>query len=117
MRTRKTLTIGELDFDKSGGLVPVVVQDCKTLKVLTLAYANREALKKTIETKYAHYFRRSFGRVMKKGETSGNIQEIKRIYVDCDSDAVMYLVKPKGPACHLGKETCFHRKLENRKRQ
>ncbi len=108
---KRVLTIDDLDFEKQNGLVPVVVQDCETLKVLTLAYADKEALRKTLETEYAHYFRRSFGKVMKKGETSGNFQKIKEICVDCDSDAVLYLVQPKGPACHLGEETCFHCKL------
>ena len=106
------LTINDLDFKKQSGLVPVVVQDCRTLKVLTLAYADKEALRKTLETKYAHYFRRSFGKVMRKGETSGNVQKGKEVLVDCDSDAVLYLVQPTGPACHLGEETCFHCKLQ-----
>jgi len=106
------LTISDLDFSKGNGLVPVVVQDCRTLKVLTLAYANPEAIEKTLRTGYAHYFRRSYGKVMKKGETSGNVQEVMDILVDCDSDTVLYLVKPIGPACHLGNETCFHCRLE-----
>lgn len=112
MKTKRLLTGEDLDFRKGNGLLPVVVQDYKTLKVLTLAYANEEAIEKTLATGYAHYFRRSFGKVMKKGETSGNIQEVKEILVDCDSDTVLYLVKSKGPACHLGGETCFYRKLE-----
>ena len=102
----------DLDFSKGGGLIPVVVQDNESLRVLSLAYADREALEKTIETGYAHFFRRSFGRVMKKGETSRNVQEVKNIMVDCDRDAVLYLVKPAGPACHLGEGTCFHNKLK-----
>ncbi len=113
MKTRRLLTIDNLDFKKGNGLLPVVVQDYKTLKVLTLAYANEEAIEKTLATGYAHYFRRSFGKVMKKGGTSGNIQEVKKILVDCDSDTVLYLVKPKGPACHLGGESCFHSKLKS----
>ncbi len=108
----RLLTLNDLDFKKQSGLVPVVVQDCRTLKVLTLAYADKEALRRTLETKYAHYFRRSFGKVMKKGETSGNVQRVKEVLVDCDSDAVLYLVEPTGPACHLGKETCFHCTLQ-----
>ncbi len=111
MRTRLR-TIDDLDFKKQNGLVPVIVQDCRTLKILTLAYADEEALRRTLETKYAHYFRRSFGKVMKKGETSGNVQRVKEVLVDCDSDAVLYLVDPKGPACHLGEETCFHCALQ-----
>ncbi len=112
MKTKRLLSIDDLDFDKGGGLIPAVVQDCETMKVLTVAYVNREALEKTVETSYAHYYRRSFGRVMKKGETSGNTQEIKEILVDCDKDAVLFIVKQKGPACHLGEETCFHNTLE-----
>jgi phosphoribosyl-AMP cyclohydrolase len=106
--------IDEVDFEKAGGLVPVIVQDHESLRVLTLAYVNREALQKTIETGYAHFFRRSLGRVMKKGETSGNIQKVKEILVDCDRDAVLYLVEPSGPACHLGEETCFHNRLKDK---
>ena len=113
MKFRRLVSIDELDFEKGKGLVPVVVQDFKSLRVLTLAYADREALKMTIKTGYAYFFRRSFGRVMKKGETSGNVQKVKDILVDCDMDAVLYLVEPKGPACHLGEETCFHNRLKD----
>ena len=112
MKVRKLVSIDELDFEKGGGLVPVVVQDYKSLRVLTLAYATREALEETIKTGYAHFFRRSFGRVMKKGATSGNVQKVKEILVDCDMDAVLYLVEPRGPACHLGEESCFHNRLK-----
>ena len=113
MKFRRLVSIDELDFEKGKGLVPVVVQDFKSLRVLTLAYADREALEMTIKTGYAYFFRRSFGRVMKKGETSGNVQKVKDILVDCDMDAVLYLVEPKGPACHLGEETCFHNRLKD----
>jgi len=113
LKLRKLVGIDDLDFKKGGGLVPVVVQDYKSLKVLTLAYVDREALEKTIETGYAYFFRRSFGRVMKKGETSGNVQKVREILVDCDMDAVLYLVEPEGPACHLGEETCFHNGLKD----
>ncbi|MEM2110308.1 MAG: phosphoribosyl-AMP cyclohydrolase [Candidatus Bathyarchaeia archaeon] len=112
--TRKLLNIDDLDFSKGDGLIPAIAQDSESLKVLTLAYVNREALEKTIETGYAHYFRRSFGRVMKKGETSGNVQEVEDILIDCDHDAILFLVKQTGPACHLGKETCFHNKVKYR---
>ena len=112
MKVRKLLSIDDLDFEKGGGLIPVVVQDYRSMKVLTLAYADREALEMTIKTGYAHFFRRSFGRVMMKGATSGNVQKVREILVDCDADAVLYLVEPKGPACHLGEETCFHNRLK-----
>lgn len=112
MKKRRPLSLKDLDFHKGNGLIPVVVQDHRTMEVLTLAYVDREALEKTLETGYAHYFRRSFGRVMKKGETSGNVQEVEEVLVDCDHDAVLYLVEPRGPACHLGEKTCFHNKLK-----
>ncbi|MCS7120948.1 MAG: phosphoribosyl-AMP cyclohydrolase [Nitrososphaerota archaeon] len=111
--TKEILDLDDIDFKKGGGLVPVVVQDTKTLKVLSLAYANREALEKTIKTGYAHFFRRSLGRVMKKGETSGHVMRVKEILIDCDRDAILYLVEPSGPACHLGEETCFHNLLKH----
>jgi len=114
LKIKKLVSIDDLDFGKGDSLVPVVVQDSETLKVLTLAYVNREAIEKTMQTGYAHFFRRSFGKVTKKGETSGNIEEVKEILVDCDYDAVIYLVRPAGPACHLGEETCFHNKLKRR---
>ncbi|MEM1977022.1 MAG: phosphoribosyl-AMP cyclohydrolase [Nitrososphaerota archaeon] len=112
MRGKRIVSIDELDFEKCDGLLPVVVQDYETGIVLTLAYANREAIQRTIETGYAHYYRRSHGRVMMKGETSGNIQEVVDIFVDCDMDALLYVVKPRGPACHLGEKTCFHNRLK-----
>ncbi len=103
--------IDELDWDKMNGHIPVVTQEADTLEVLTLAYINREALKLTMETGWAHYYRRSHGKVMKKGVTSGNVQRVRDILPDCDNDAVVYLVEQTGPACHLGERTCFHRKV------
>lgn len=117
MKAKARVIIDDLDFEKGGGLIPVVAQDIGTLKVLTLAYASKEALEMTIETGFAHYFRRSFGKVMKKGETSGNVQRVSEILVDCDNDAVLYIVKPNGPACHLGEESCFHKRLHQTKRE
>ena len=112
MKPKKLISLDDLDFSKDKGLLPVVVQDSESKQVLTLAYVNREALEKTIKTGYAHYFRRSHDRIMKKGETSKNVQQVKEILVDCDADTVLFLVKPQGPACHLGEETCFHNKLQ-----
>jgi phosphoribosyl-AMP cyclohydrolase len=111
MRSTKSISIEDLDFRKGKGLVPVIVQDYKSLEILTLAYVNREALEKTVKTGQTHFFRRSKGRVMKKGETSGNIQEIKEILVDCDHDSLIFIVNQKGMPCHLEKDTCFHNKL------
>lgn len=108
----RKVKIEELDFEKGGGLIPVVVQDHRSLKVLTLAYVNPEALRRTLETGYAHYYRRSKGKVMMKGETSGNVQRVLDIIVDCDRDSLIFLVEQKGVACHLGEETCFHNRLD-----
>ncbi|MFQ6095086.1 MAG: phosphoribosyl-AMP cyclohydrolase [Candidatus Bathyarchaeia archaeon] len=110
------LSIEGLDFEKGNGLIPVVVQDCSSKQVLTLAYVDEEALRKTIESGYAHYFRRSKGKVMKKGESSGNVQRVMDILVDCDYDALIFLVEQRGFACHLGKETCFHNTLAESER-
>jgi phosphoribosyl-AMP cyclohydrolase len=90
----------------------VVVQDFKTNRVLMLAYANIEAIKKTLSTGYAHYWSRSREELWKKGGTSGNIQKIKDILADCDYDAILYVVEQTGNVCHTGKETCFHNRLK-----
>ena len=108
----KNLANEELDFAKGGGLMPVVTQEAGTLEVLTLAYVNKEALELTQKTGFAHYFRRSHGKVMKKGITSGNVQKIVDIYTDCDQDALLYLVEQTGPACHLGEHSCFHYRVK-----
>ncbi len=101
----------DLDFVKRRGLVPVIVQDLKTKDVLMLAYANREALKNTIETGNAWFWSSSKKRLWMKGEESGNLQPVREILVDCDSDALIYLVDSSNPACHTGKRSCFHNKL------
>ncbi|HIP25143.1 MAG TPA: phosphoribosyl-AMP cyclohydrolase [Archaeoglobus profundus] len=99
-----------IKFDEKG-LVPVIVQDVNTKEILMLAYANREALKKTLETGYAHYWSRSRKKIWMKGETSGNIQRVVEVRIDCDGDAILYLVEQKGVACHTGNYTCFYRQL------
>ena len=104
-------TIDEIDFEKSGGLVPVIVQDVNSKEVLTLAYANKESLKLAQETKKSWFYSRSRNKLWMKGEESGNIQSIKEILVDCDSDAIIYLFEPSGPACHTGERNCFHHTL------
>ncbi|TXT54343.1 MAG: Phosphoribosyl-AMP cyclohydrolase [Candidatus Thorarchaeota archaeon] len=106
------IEIAGLDFEKGDGLIPVVVQEARTLEVLTLAYTNRAALVLTQSTGYAHYYRRSKGRVMKKGVTSGNVQKIVSILTDCDNDALVFLVDQMGPACHLNERTCFHKTVQ-----
>ena len=102
----------KLDFKKCGGLIPVVVQDADSKELLMLAYTNEEALEKTLSTGYAHYWSRSRNKLWMKGETSGHTQKIKKILVDCDYDALLFVVKQKGNVCHTGKDTCFHNKLE-----
>jgi phosphoribosyl-AMP cyclohydrolase / phosphoribosyl-ATP pyrophosphohydrolase len=93
-------------FD-DGGLVPVVAQDATTGDVLTLAYANREALERTLATGEAHFYSRSRQELWRKGETSGNTQRVVEVRLDCDGDAVLYRVEPRGPACHTGERSCF----------
>jgi phosphoribosyl-ATP pyrophosphohydrolase/phosphoribosyl-AMP cyclohydrolase len=97
---------GEIRFDERG-LVPVIAQDANTGAVLTLAYANREALQRTLQSGEAHYYSRSRGELWRKGETSGNTQRVVEVRVDCDGDALLYRVEPRGPACHTGEESCF----------
>jgi phosphoribosyl-AMP cyclohydrolase len=103
--------IDELDWMKMNNLIPVITQEANTKEVLTLAFVNREALERTMETGWAYYYRRSHGKVMQKGVTSGNVQRIVGILTDCDNDALVYLVEQTGPACHLGERTCFHKQL------
>jgi phosphoribosyl-AMP cyclohydrolase len=102
-----------LGFEKQGGLVPAIAQDYETGKVLMLAYMNKEAWALTLSTGIVHYWSRSRGKIWKKGETSGNIQEVREIRVDCDNDSVLIKVKQVGgAACHDGYQSCFYRKLE-----
>jgi phosphoribosyl-ATP pyrophosphohydrolase/phosphoribosyl-AMP cyclohydrolase len=96
----------EIRYDEYG-LVPVIAQDAKTNEVLTLAYANQEAVEKTVATGEAHYYSRSRSELWRKGETSGNTQRIVEVRLDCDSDALLYRVEPRGPACHTGETSCF----------
>jgi len=90
------------------GLVPVVIQDWRTGEVLTLAYANEEALARTRETGELHLWSRSRDELWHKGATSGNVQRVRALRLDCDGDALLALVEPAGPACHTGARTCFH---------
>ncbi|GBC74173.1 MULTISPECIES: phosphoribosyl-AMP cyclohydrolase [Candidatus Nitrosocaldus] len=105
------VSIDDVDFTKSEGLIPVIVQDIKSKDVLMLAYANKEALQLTIQTGKAWFWSRSRKRLWMKGEESGNVQYVKDVLVDCDSDALIYLVESGGPACHTGNRTCFHNRL------
>jgi len=104
------INIDELKFDKDG-LIPAIVVDSVSKKVLTLAYMNKESLKITMEKNLTCFYSRSRGELWLKGETSGNYQHVVAIYADCDKDALTVLVEKDGPACHMGEESCFFNKL------
>ena len=101
-----TTTVDGVRFDETG-LVPVVAQDAATGAVLTLAYANREAVERTLASGEAHYYSRSRSELWRKGATSGNTQRIVEVKLDCDGDALLYRIEPRGPACHTGQKSCF----------
>ncbi len=101
-----------LDFKKGGGLVPAIVQDHETNEVLMLAYMNEQSWQKTLETGKATYWSRSRNALWVKGESSGNVQLVKEILIDCDNDTVLLKVDQKGgAACHTGYRSCFFRRL------
>jgi phosphoribosyl-ATP pyrophosphohydrolase/phosphoribosyl-AMP cyclohydrolase len=101
---------GTIDFAKMQGLVPAIAQDEGTKDVLMLAFMNREALVKTLTNGLMHYYSRGRKRLWKKGEESGNVQQVVSAKQDCDSDSLLFSVRQKGPACHTGTGTCFGRK-------
>ncbi len=101
----------ELDFGEDG-LVPAVAQDAETGEILMLAYATREALERTRETGRAHYYSRSREELWDKGASSGHVQHIEDILVDCDGDAIVYQVDQEGGACHTGYDSCFYRTID-----
>ena len=101
-----------VDFEKIGGMVPVIAQDHETGDVLMMAYMNREAFEETLRTGRVCYFSRSRNRLWRKGEESGNVQEVRGIYVDCDADALLVKVHQiGGAACHEGYRSCFFRRV------
>ena len=101
------------DFDKSGGMLPAIAQDADTKQVLMLAYMNREAYEETLRTRRAVYFSRSRNRLWRKGEESGNVQEVHAVYLDCDADTILLEVRQVGgAACHEGYASCFFRQLQ-----
>ena len=103
-----------LDFEKTGGLIPAIVQDYETGEVLMLAYINKEAWEATLSTGKATYFSRSRQTLWIKGETSGNMQIIREIKIDCDDDTVIFKVEQiGGAACHKGYRSCFYKKVED----
>ena len=98
-------------FDQSGLLTAVVI-DSQTKDVLMLAHMNQQALDETISSGYAHFYSRSRQSLWKKGETSGNVLEVKEVRIDCDQDAVLVYANPHGPACHTGETSCFFPRIE-----
>jgi phosphoribosyl-AMP cyclohydrolase len=105
----------EIDFNKMGGLAPAIVQDNETGEVLMLAFMNKQAWEATLNTGKATYYSRSRNQLWVKGETSGNVQLVKEIRVDCDNDTVLLKVEQiGGAACHKGYKSCFFQKLENK---
>ena len=105
----------EIKYD-TNGLVPAIIQDAETNKVLMLAYMNEESLQLTLDRRETYFWSRSRKQLWHKGETSGNIQKVIEVRVDCDADTLLVLVKPSGPACHTGEQTCFYRSLEEESR-
>jgi phosphoribosyl-ATP pyrophosphohydrolase/phosphoribosyl-AMP cyclohydrolase len=106
------MNLADIQFD-ANGLIPVIVQDALSGQVLTLAYANHEALVRTLQTRQSTFWSRSRNQLWVKGQTSGNTQEVLEVVLDCDQDAVLYRVVPNGPACHTGAESCFHHTLSS----
>ncbi len=101
--------LAQIDFSKlEGNLIPIITQDHETDEVLMLAFANKEALKKSLETGYAHYYSRSRKSLWKKGETSGHVQKIEKVLTDCDADTILFKVQQVGAACHEGYYSCFY---------
>ena len=102
----------DIAFDDDG-LVPAVAQDVASGEVVMLAYASPEAVERTHETGLAHYYSRSREELWQKGATSGNVQRVEEVRVDCDGDALLYLVDQEGGACHTGRESCFYRSVDS----
>jgi len=102
----------KIDFEKMKGLIPAIIQDWKTKKILMLGLMNKEAWEKTIRTKRVTFWSRTRNKLWTKGETSGNFLIVKKVYIDCDNDAILIKANPKGPTCHTGNETCFFKEIK-----
>ena len=102
------MNVNQLDFDKGKGLIPAIIQDARTQKVLMLGYMNREAVEKTQAEGKVTFYSRSKNRLWTKGETSGNFLYLKDMKMDCDQDTLLVMVDPVGPVCHTGADTCFN---------
>jgi len=103
----KDFDLSAIDWGKGNGLVPAIVQDSESMRVLMLGYVTKESLEKTIETGLVTFFSRSKQRLWQKGETSGHVLHLKDIKADCDRDALLITARPEGPTCHSGARTCF----------
>lgn len=103
--------IDKIDFEKNNGLIPVIVQEDETNEVLMMAYMSKESLQMTLDTKIATYYSRSRNSLWVKGETSGHYQHVLEMYLDCDYDTILMVVKQDGVACHTGEKSCFFNKL------
>ena len=103
----------KLDFTKGNGLIPVIIQDAKSLQVLMQAYMNQKAYEQTVRTGRVTFYSRSKDRLWTKGETSGNYLDVNEIIADCDNDSLLIKVAPHGPSCHTGAVSCFYNKLDD----
>jgi len=106
--------LDEIKFDDKG-LIPAVIQDYQNGEILMLAYMNRESLQKTLSSGKTHFWSRSRQKFWLKGESSGHVQEIKEVFIDCDMDTLVFKVDQKVAACHMGYRSCFYRKIEGEK--
>ena len=104
--------LNQIKFIESG-LVPAISQDAVTGRVLMMAWMNEEAVQQTLATGYAHYYSRSRQKQWKKGESSGHVQKVISIFLDCDGDTLLLKVKQTGPACHTNRESCFYKQRQN----
>lgn len=104
--------LDQLDWSKNDGLIPAIVQDADTGEVLMMAYMNRDSLADSIRTRRTHFWSRSRKKYWMKGESSGHVQEIQDIFIDCDTDTILIKARQHGAACHEGYKTCFFRKLD-----
>ncbi|NTU77058.1 MAG: bifunctional phosphoribosyl-AMP cyclohydrolase/phosphoribosyl-ATP diphosphatase HisIE [Alphaproteobacteria bacterium] len=107
IETEKNFDLNALDWTKGDGLIPAIVQDAQSLRVLMLGYINKESLRATLETGLVTFYSRSKKRLWQKGETSGHVLRLKDIRSDCDGDAILLRVDPEGPTCHTGSTSCF----------
>lgn len=112
MSENQNIDLSFIDFEKSGGLIPAIVQDAENGEVLMVAYMDEEALRRTITTGRTWFYSRSRQEYWCKGETSGHKQYVREVFYDCDGDAILVKVKQVGPACHTGNRSCFYRKIE-----